>query len=127
MKIQYDKNHKPPVFEEEVYLKISKKQDKGYYLENHTKLSFNKIGPFKIIKPVGDLAYEIELPTWLRIHLVISVEHFIPVTKDIYNRPKPEPGYITVEGEERYIIEKVLGEQIRTTANGTKTLYLKIK
>jgi hypothetical protein len=46
MKIYYDANHMPPKFGELAYLRISKKHEKGYYLQNQTKLSFNKIGPF---------------------------------------------------------------------------------
>ena len=114
MKLYYDAKHAPPKFEDAVYLKLTKKGEKGYHLQNQTKLSFFKVGPLDIIRPHGNLAYEIELPDWLKgIHPVISVEHLEPANKDPYNRPQPEPGPIFVNGEHRYIIEKIIGKELR--------------
>jgi hypothetical protein len=46
---------------------------------------------------------KLELPELLSIHPVISVEHLEPAPPDPYDRSKPEPGPIHVDGEERYI------------------------
>lgn len=42
------------------------------------------------------------------MHPVISVEHLEPAPSDPYNRRKPDPGPIHIDGEERYIIDKIL-------------------
>jgi hypothetical protein len=84
-------------------------------LQNQTKLSFNKIGPFKILEQYnGDLTFKLELPSWLTgIHPVISVKFLEPASEDSYERPRPETGSIIVEGEERYIIDKILDKEMR--------------
>lgn len=109
MKIYYDDHHFMPRFDEYAYLRLSKKNERGYHLGNQTKLSFNKIGPFRILRSHGDLAHEIDLPDWLKgMHPVISVEHLESAPSDPYNRRKPDPGPIHIDGEERYIIDKIL-------------------
>lgn len=96
------------------FLRLSKKSEKGYHLQNHTKLSFEKIGPFLIVRSHGPWAFEIKLPPWLKgMHPVISVEHLEPAPPDPYDRPKLEPGPIHVHGEERYIIEEIVGREMR--------------
>jgi hypothetical protein len=130
MKIYYDSNHTPPRFDDLVYLRISKNHEKGYHLQNQTKLSFNKIGPLRILERYkGDLLFKIELPEWLTgIHPVISVEFLEPAPPDPYKRPRPEPGHITIEGEERYIIEKILDKEMRKVPGVKKRVaFYKIK
>jgi hypothetical protein len=115
MKMYYDARHIRPKFGSHAYLRIAKSHEKGYHLQNHTKLSPNKIGPLKIVQPHGPLAYEIELPSWLKgVHPVISVEYLEPAPLDPYKRTLPKPGPITVQGEERYIIDKIIGKESRT-------------
>jgi hypothetical protein len=114
MKIYYDEQHSVLHFDDYAYLRLSKKNEKGYRLENQTKLSFNKIGPFRVLRPYGNLAYEIELPDWLKgMHPVISVEHLEPAPPDPYHRRRPDPGPVHVDGEERYIIDKILSHETR--------------
>jgi hypothetical protein len=75
MKIYYDQAHSLPANfadTDQTYLRLSKKNDKGYHLANQTKLLFTKARPFKIVRPHGNLAYELKFPYWLRgIHPVI--------------------------------------------------------
>ena len=117
MKLHYDSTHIPPVFTDYAYLRISKKHEKGYHLQNHTKLSFDKIGPLKIIRKHSDLAYEIELPSWLTgINPIISVEFLEPAPNDPSGDsppPPPSPGPITLDGQEKYIIESIIGKESR--------------
>lgn len=88
-----DRRRSLPKFGEWVYLRLSKKGTDGYHLQNQTKLSFDKVGPFRVISPKSPLTYEIELPEWLTgIHNVISVEHLEPHNPEPYERPVPEPG-----------------------------------
>jgi hypothetical protein len=130
MKIHYNANYTPPKFEKFVYLRLSKKHKKGYHLQNQTKLSFNKIGPFRILERYkGDLSFKLELPEWLTgIHPVISVEFLEPAPPDPYQRPRPEPGHVTIKGEEHYIIEKVIEREMRKVPGIRKRVaFYKIK
>lgn len=117
MKIYYDQKHTPPRFKvgQKAFIRLSKKSDEGYYLQNQTKLSLEKIGPFLITERSGPLAFRLELPDCLKgIHLVISVEHLEPAPDSgPYERAEPKPGPIHVEGQERYIIEKISGREMR--------------
>jgi hypothetical protein len=90
-KESYDTKHRPISFEvgEEVYLKLHK----GYNLPGkpNPKLSEQRTGPFKIVKKIGRLAYELDLPPSWKVHRVISVAHLQPAPKgkDLFSRPKP--------------------------------------
>jgi hypothetical protein len=128
MKIYYDEQHSVPHFDDYAYLRLSKKNEKGYHLENQTKLSFNKIGPFRILRAFGNLAYEIELPDWLKgMHPVISVEHLEPAPPDPYHRHRPDPGPIHVDGEERYIIDKILSHETRRVPGQRRGIWYQVK
>ena len=90
-------------------------------MQNQTKLSYNKEGPFPIIRRHGKLAYEIKLPDYLKkIHPIISIEHLEPAPQDPYNRDETEPGPIMVDGEARYIIEKILARGMRVPQGTNK-------
>jgi hypothetical protein len=95
-------------------LKLAKGIEQGYkVLNNFTKLSFTKEGPFKIRRKVSSLAYELELPEWLKIHPIISIDYLQPKTLNLYKRAKPELGPIHVDSQARYIIEKICKKEIR--------------
>ena len=79
-----------------------------------------QIGPFKILKKLGELAYKLDIqPTWI-IDPVISVTHLEPAPsgKDPWDRQQmEETGPIQheqgeSEGEARYKIEKVIGKRV---------------
>jgi hypothetical protein len=117
MKAIYDEKRKPVEIhvEDEVYLKLAKGVDNGYkLLDNFTKFSFNKMGPYKVAKVISPLSFELELPSWLSIHPVISIEHLEPKNADPYKRKHPEPGPILVDGEEKYIIEEITDKEMRS-------------
>lgn len=117
MKAIYDKKRKPVEIHirDKVYLKLAKEVDNGYkLLDNFTKFSFNKIGPYKVTRVITPLSFELELPSWLSIHPVISIEYLEPKGMDPYERKNPEPGPILVDGEERYIIEEITDKEMRS-------------
>lgn len=88
----YNKRHSP--------LRIYKPGDEIYLnLELHTvrsiptsKLSWPKWGPWKVIRTVGPRAIELDLPTSLRIHKVVSIQHVEYYQPDDYNRQPTERG-----------------------------------
>ena len=112
----YDEKRKPVKIEveDEVYIKLAKGTNNSYKLvDNQNKLAFTKLGPYKVVKVVSPLSFEIALPDWLRIHPVISIEHLEPKPIDPYKRKNPEPGPIHIDGQEKYIVEKILAKEIR--------------
>ena len=93
-KARYDSSHRNIEMKpgDEVYLRLGK----GYHLPgrpNH-KFSQQRSGPFKILRRIGNLAYELDLPSNIKIHPVISVAHLLPKRPgvDPYSRAIPEPG-----------------------------------
>ena len=131
-KHRYDSNHKAMNLQEGslVYLRLHH----GYSIPgvNH-KLSNQRIGPFKVLKKVGNLAYRLELPELMRIHPVISIAQLEPATdpaEDPYGRAlrRPPPPPVELEQDDNpeltakqfkpYEIEKLLdrrgeGENIK--------------
>ena len=102
MKLAYDATHCKPKFDTGwAYLKIARTANPGYYPRNQTKLSFQKIGLFKILQ-CNPLSCELGLPVWLSgIYPVMSVDHLEPAMShamDPYFRPNPSPGPLTVNG-----------------------------
>jgi hypothetical protein len=63
--------------------------------------------PSTVLKRVGPLAHELDLPETWRIHPVISIAHLkrYPPNQDPFGRPAPDkPGPIQVEGQDEYEI-----------------------
>ncbi len=130
MKIYYDQNHTPPRFKvgQKAFIHLSKKSDKGYHLQNQTKLSFTKVGPLPILRSHGPLAFELKIPPTLKgIHPVISAEYLEPALSDPYKRAEPEPGPIHIHGEERYIIKNIIGKEMRKGSSRKRELWYHVK
>ncbi|ETI22354.1 hypothetical protein G647_06428 [Cladophialophora carrionii CBS 160.54] len=73
-------------------------------------LNPRKIGPFKVKRRVGKVAFELELPEHIKIHPTISCVHLKPALPDEYRRHQPPPP-IEVDGEERFIIAASCGRK----------------
>jgi len=78
------------------------------------KFSEKYLGPFKVKSRPSSLAYELELPKYLsRIHPVFHVSQLEPhILNSIPNRVQPPPPPVEVEGEEEYLVAKVLDSKI---------------
>lgn len=117
MKIYYDEGRKNFSWQvgDMVYLKLAKGTNDGYkLLQNQTKLSFIKLGPYPITEVVNPLAFRVGLPQWLSIHPVISVDHLELDRPDEFGRPQPNPGPIIDDnGVEKYIVEEILSKEMR--------------
>ena len=72
-KLWYDHKHKPLIMKpgDKAWLRLHR----GYCLPGkpNRKLSQQRMGPFKILERIGQLAYRLELPERYKIHPVISV------------------------------------------------------
>ena len=105
MKLHYDRHvREAPVF--------AKGEPVWLHAENLTmrqpskKLCHKRIGPFKVVERVGELAYRLELPATARIHPVFHVSLLSEVRKTYRKTPNPPP--IDVEGELEYEVEEIL-------------------
>lgn len=77
------------------------------------------VGPFKVKRKIGNLAYELDIPTTWSIHPVFSVAMLEPAptpTADPYNRPTPKIPETTVyddgEPHEHLIIDRLINRRI---------------
>ena len=67
----------------------------GYKIPGvHHKYSNQRVGPFKVLEKVGQLAYHLQLPPNMQIHPVVSVAQLEPAPKgeDPYHHLPPPPG-----------------------------------
>ncbi|KAF2963381.1 hypothetical protein GQX73_g10196 [Xylaria multiplex] len=131
MKLYYDSLHRnlPTLAEGDmVYVRLSKPGHPGYHLNNQTKLSFRKVGPFPVEKVINPRRYRIMLPPWLKWEKDMSIENLIPAHTDKFARPLPEPGGITQDGTEKYIVENIEDHaKMRKPGDDTTRIYYKVK
>ena len=77
------------------------------------KLTARKLGPYKVIKQISPVNYELDLPKDLRVHPVFHIDRLSPWKGNEVNGklpPPPEP--VEVEGEEEYEVEEVLDSKV---------------
>jgi hypothetical protein len=73
------------------------------------KLDFRKLGPFKILKKIGEVNYELDLPD--NIRLKTAVFHVSLLEKSLVDKDTGEPiidKIIVEDKEEEYKIKKIL-------------------
>lgn len=97
------------------------------------KLGQQFVGPLKVIRRIGRLAYELDIPSTWKIHLVISVVHLEPASTtsdDPYGWPRPDhPESVYVEGDtensKSYELQAIVGKRFGKDGKcGTKEQYL---
>ena len=77
--------------------------------EGSKKLSDLRTGPFKVVRKVGDWAYQLELPDYLKVHDVFNIALLMKHKPDpIPNRQPPEPKPILVDNHKEYTIKKFI-------------------
>ena len=64
------------------------------------------IGPFKVLKQIGQQAYELELPPSMRMHDVFHVSLLKPYHED--GTYQPPPVTILLDGEEEFEVQTIL-------------------
>jgi hypothetical protein len=88
-----------------------------------TKLKPKRYGPFKIIKEISPVVYQLRLPMAWGIHNVFHASLLSPYHETTahgpnFSRPPPE----LIEGEEEYQVERIMGHW--KTGQGKKLQYL---
>ena len=77
-------------------------------ITRNRKLSPKHYGPFPIIKKIGSIAYQLQLPTSMKIHDVFHVDLLLPYKEmEAYGTPYTHPPLI-IDSEEEYKIEAIL-------------------
>jgi hypothetical protein len=79
--------------------------------QSSKKLSHKWIGPYPIKEKLGDLNYQLDLPTSMKIHNVFHVHLLKP--HHASSRHQKALLLVEVEGEEEYEIEEVLNSRIK--------------
>lgn len=90
-------------------------------LDKVPKLSQKYIGPFKIVKKISDVVYELEIPSDMNIHSSFHVSKLKRYNKnDIVSFPnrlsesisRPGPERI-IDGEEAFEVEKIIAKRLK--------------
>lgn len=109
IKQHYNTKQKPIFMEEGDWAHI--RLHKGYNLPNAAKsthsIQAQCAGPFKVLRRVGTLAYEMKIPKTWGIHPIISTAHLEPSpdpSKDPYKRTRPPAPPLLRQGVEEWEI-----------------------
>ena len=95
----------------------------GLYCAGSPKLLPRYIGPFTILKRVGELAYQLQLPSVLRIHDVFHVSRLRSFKDD--GRVQPPPLPVTINNELEYEIDHIYAHRdVKVGKNRTRREYL---
>ena len=79
------------------------------------KLSHHRLGPFPIVKKVGNSAYQLQLPPSMsRLHPVFNVVKLTPAPVNPIKgcHPHPPPLLEIIDGEEEWVVEEVLDSKM---------------
>jgi hypothetical protein len=88
-----------------------------------TKLKPKQYGPFKIIKEISPMVYQLRLPMAWRIHDVFHASLLSPYRKTTVHSPNfSQPPPELIDREEEYQVERIMGH--RTMGQEKKLQYL---
>ncbi|KDN39417.1 hypothetical protein RSAG8_08823, partial [Rhizoctonia solani AG-8 WAC10335] len=115
------RNHEVPVtfkVGEEVWLDAKNIKLKS----KSTKLNDKRLGPFKVLEKISDLAYKLELPETMKVHNVFYLGLLSNIKKGSQNPFKERPPPVTIDGEEEYEVEYIVDHEKRG-----ETMWYRVK
>jgi len=74
------------------------------------KLMERFVGPYKIKKIVSMNAVELELPSTVKIHLVVNISRIRRYVRQVEGQEKEQPAPVIIEGEEEWEVERILNK-----------------
>ena len=77
------------------------------------KLMEKFIGPYVVKNIVSENVVELELPTVLRIHLVVNVRRIVKYREQVERHKKVPPPPIEIASKKEYEVEEILDRQER--------------
>jgi len=75
------------------------------------KLTERFIGPYKIKKVISLNAVELELPSTVKIHLVVNVSRIQKYIRQVEGQRKEQPAPVIIKREEKWEVERILNKQ----------------
>jgi len=75
------------------------------------KLMERFVGSYKVKKIVSSNAVKLELPSTIRIHLVVNVSRIHRYIGQVEGQRKEQPAPVIIEGEEEWEVERILNKQ----------------
>jgi len=75
------------------------------------KLMERFVGPYRIKKIVSLNAVELELPSTVKIHLVVNIVRIQRYIGQVEGQRKEQPAPVIIEGEEEWEMERILNKQ----------------
>ena len=75
------------------------------------KLTKRFVGPYKVKSIVSTNAIELELPSTIRIHLVVNVSRVQRYTSQVEGQKKEMPQPVVIKEEEEWEVEKIMNKR----------------
>jgi hypothetical protein len=76
------------------------------------KLDFRRLGPFRIIAQINDVAYQLKLPSSCKLHPIFHVTVLEPYTLNSIPDRTPPPPPIEIEGAEEFEVRQIFYSKI---------------
>ena len=74
------------------------------------KLTERFVGPYKIKRIVSSNAVELELPSMIKIHLVVNVSRIRRYVGQVKGQKKEQPAPVIIKREEKWEVERILNK-----------------
>ncbi len=124
----YNDNRRPENFEigDYVWIELARTMMGGYAVRgmNSRKLGPQRSGPFRVIRKVGNLAYELDLEGTMTVNPVFSIVYLRRANLDEYGRNVPPPAQIDDEGIQVYEVEELLAKRFVGQGRTRRVEYL---
>jgi len=75
------------------------------------KLIERFVGPYKVKKIISANAVELELPSTIRIHLVVNISRICRYIEQVEEQRKEQLAPVIIEGEEEWEVKRILNKQ----------------
>jgi len=75
------------------------------------KLTEQFVGPYQVKGIISTNAIELDLPSTVRIHLVVNISRVQRYKDQVEGQKKEQPVPVIIEGEEEYKVEKILNKK----------------
>ena len=75
------------------------------------KLTERFVGSYKIKKIISSNVVELELPSTIKIHLVVNISRIHKYIEQVEGQKKKQPAPVIIEGEEEWEVERILNKQ----------------
>ena len=106
------KREKVDKYKIEDLVMLSTKDLKYQIIRRRTeKLTERFVGPYKIKKIVLTNVVELELPSTIKIHLVVNISRMHKYVGQVEEQKKEQPTPVIIKGEKEWEVEKILNKQ----------------